>query len=115
MYKKNMREFFLFLLVLGVAFQPLLCIADTITITPPLESTTLEEFFEDLLGFLQKFAIGIAPLFIVYGAFLFLTSGGNPEQVQRAKNIIFWTFVGMAVILLVNVIVETLKKFFEMP
>ncbi len=42
---------------------------------------------------------GIAFLFLIYGGFLYLTSGGNPETLQKAKEIIVSAITGLLLII----------------
>ena len=40
----------------------------------------------------------IAVLFIVFGGFMLATSRGNPNQLQKGKDMLIWTFAGIAII-----------------
>ncbi|MDQ5914080.1 MAG: hypothetical protein QG623_699 [Patescibacteria group bacterium] len=46
----------------------------------------------------------LAVIFIMVGGFKFATSGGNKESVKSARNMIIYAMVGLAVILLSNLI-----------
>ncbi|MBU1165273.1 IPT/TIG domain-containing protein [Patescibacteria group bacterium] len=48
------------------------------------------------LGFLGVIAIGI----VLYGGFVWMTSGGSPEKVEKAKRILTNGAIGLAIILL---------------
>ncbi|MFB6181291.1 MAG: hypothetical protein ABEJ24_00120 [Candidatus Magasanikbacteria bacterium] len=41
----------------------------------------------------------IAFVLIVYGGFMIMTAGGNEEQVEDGKNILFYSVIGIAIIL----------------
>lgn len=56
----------------------------------------------DVPGFIQKFygiglsligAVGL--LFLIYGGFIVLTSGGSPDQLKKGKEYIFYAIVGI--------------------
>lgn len=56
----------------------------------------------DPIGFIQKFygwglsLIGLVGLlFLIYGGFNVLTSGGNPEKLQRGKEYILYAIIGI--------------------
>lgn len=56
----------------------------------------------DPVGFVAKFYSiglgligGVAVLFIIYGAYLILTSQGNPEQLNKGKTAIFYSIGGL--------------------
>ena len=72
----------------------------TVTFPNPLQSTTLNDIVNVLIDLLFKIGIILVPLFIIYGAFMIATAGGNPEQVSRGRKIIVWTCVGLVFLLL---------------
>jgi hypothetical protein len=55
--------------------------------------TSIAVWFEGII-----FAISI--LFILYAAFLFITAAGNEEKIGKAKSIIVFGMIGIAVALL---------------
>jgi len=64
----------------------------------PILAASLEELFRIITNFLFYLAMGIAPIMIIYAAFLILASGGNAAQVQKGKTIILWTLIAVAII-----------------
>jgi len=66
----------------------------------PLEAKDFQTIIDKLIDFLFNIAIVLAPLMVVVAGFMFITAGGNPEQLVRAKNLIIWTAVGFAILLL---------------
>ena len=57
----------------------------------------------------SKWALGLllvlAAVFIIYAAYLYLTAAGNEENVGKAKNVIIYAAIAIAVGLLSRVIV----------
>lgn len=53
---------------------------------------------------------GVAIIFFLIAAFQYFTAFGNEEKAQKAKTTIMWTIVGIVVIVLSELIVETLKS-----
>ena len=56
----------------------------------------------DPVGFVQKFYSvglsiigGVAVIFIIYGGYLYLTSRGNPIEVENGKRYIFYAIIGL--------------------
>jgi hypothetical protein len=47
---------------------------------------------------------------IVWAGFNFLTAAGNPSKVQRGKQILTWTAVGLAVIFIGGGFVDLIKS-----
>ena len=47
-------------------------------------------------------ALLIAPLLYIVAIFYFLTAAGETEKITRAKNLLFWTTIGLIVILIIR-------------
>ena len=47
-------------------------------------------------------AILIAPLLYLVAVFYFLTAAGETEKITRARNLLFWTTIGLIVILIIR-------------
>ncbi len=78
----------------------------------PLGGRTVPE----IIGFLIQAALGIsgslALLMIVYGGFLWLTAGGKTDRIEKGKQTLLWSIIGLAVIfganILANFVISTL-------
>jgi len=57
-----------------------------------------------VLLFLGLMATG----FLIYGGFLYITSAGNDENINKAKKLILYAAVGVVVILLASILVNAL-------
>ena len=68
-------------------------------LTNPLDADTLQEALDRFLNFLFFLAIALAPILIVYAAFLILASGGDAAKINRGKQIILWTLIAFALVL----------------
>lgn len=66
----------------------------------PLQAETLQEAIDALIKFLFYLAMAVAPILIVYAGFLILTAGGDATKITKAKQIILWTLIAVAIILL---------------
>ena len=75
----------------------------------PIEATSVEALIENITNWIYWIAIVVAPLMIVIGAILFMTSAGDPTKVQRAKKLIFWTVIGFAIILFSRGLIALIK------
>jgi magnesium-transporting ATPase (P-type) len=110
LYKKTL--FSIFLLSLLIPF-----LAKAITIPNPLCdpaspdcTSTFQDLIEKIINFIFYVAMAIVPIMIIVAAFYFLTSGGNPEQVNKAKKILLFTFIGLFIVLLGKGIVAIIKQ-----
>lgn len=89
---------------IGLAIQllPLMAMAQA-TDVPFQDTFTMENLIGILEAVLQWAAIIIgilAVLFILYAAFLFITSAGSDEKVGSAKKALLWGLVGIGVAIL---------------
>lgn len=70
----------------------------TYTITNPLPADDIPT----AVGLVARIFTGIcgslALIMFVYGGFLWLTSAGNSEQVEKGKKIFTWSAIGLAII-----------------
>ena len=80
------------------------------TIVNPLDAESIEELIQDVIDLLFYIGVAIAPIMIIIAAYYFLTSGGDPSKIQTAKNIIFWTAVGLLIILLARGIISVIRQ-----
>jgi len=84
----------------GVCEEP-----GTIIICPSIKAKSFADLTKSIIDFIFKIALAIAPIMIIIAGFLFVTAGGNPEQVNKAKKVILFTFIGLFVVFLSNGIV----------
>jgi hypothetical protein len=68
----------------------------------PLKIKTVGELLEAIINWLFWIALPLSVIFILYAAYLFITSGGKPEIIKKAKNTLIYTLIGFAIILLAN-------------
>ncbi len=76
------------------------CPSGTFCLPNPLKYDTFSCLIDSIIQIIFYLALAIAPLMVVYAAFLLMTAAGNPAKVTLAKNIIIWTFVGLLVVFL---------------
>lgn len=98
-------------LVLSSLILPIGVLADEIIrIENPLEAGSFETIIDNLIDFIFKIAIVLAPLMIIIGGILFVTAGGNIQQIGRARKLILWTAIGFLIVLLSKGIVGIINK-----
>lgn len=76
----------------------------------PLKADTFQELIENLIDFVFVIAVAVAPLMILVAGFLFLTAGGAPDKIGRAKQMILWTVIGFAVVMLAKGLIAVLEQ-----
>lgn len=52
----------------------------------------------------------VSVLFVVFGGFKYVTSGGDPEQIESAKGMIMNALIGLVIVLLALVIVRVVAN-----
>ncbi len=113
-----MKKFFIIYIFLAVGFLvlfPFLNYVSAIQIPNPLEYKTLGELIEAIIRFLRNLALVVAPLVIIIAAYFFLMSGGNPEKVTQAKNMILYALIGLAIILMAEGIIHLIRTVILAP
>ena len=81
-----------------------------IEIDNPLTWKSFAELTNSIINYLFYLALAITPLIIVIAGYYLLTSGGDPQKVKKAKDIIIWALVGLVVVFLSAALVSLLKK-----
>lgn len=71
-----------------------------IMIENPLQAAEFEDILDNVIDFIFQIALVLVPLMVVIAGFLFVTAGGNSEQINKAKTMIIWTVIGFLIILL---------------
>ena len=102
-----MRKIFLCLLL----SMPLLVFAEgEITISNPLTATSVEAIVNNVMDFVLKVGVALAPVMAVLAGFFYITAQGDPNKIKKANAIIFWTIVGLGIILLSKGIVVVVRQ-----
>ena len=85
----------------------------TICICNPLSADSFEDIINNIVDFIYTISLAVVPLMIVWAGVLYVTSGGNPDQITKAKNIIIYTLAGFAVVLLSKGFVVIIEQLLE--
>lgn len=70
-----------------------------IALKNPLDQDNIWDAIDAVLNFLILIAFAIAPILIIYSAFLMIFAAGDAVKINKAKSIITWTLVALAIIL----------------
>lgn len=63
-----------------------------------------QDFFRSIITVAAGFAGLIAAGFFVAGGFIYITSSGNPERLDRAKHTLLYSAIGLAIVIAAFVI-----------
>lgn len=73
------------------------------------ENASVDSLIKDriwvAIDFFIYFSVFVAVVLIVVAGYMFITSAGNPEKVQRAQKVITGAIVGMVIVFLARMIV----------
>jgi len=76
----------------------------------------VQNFITNIITVLVTLAGLVAVVFFVLGGFSYITSSGNPERLDRAKQTIMYSGIGLAVALaayvLTNIVTQIAQKSF---
>ncbi|MEX2054136.1 MAG: peptidoglycan-binding protein [Candidatus Colwellbacteria bacterium] len=72
----------------------------TFELVNPLKAGDIGEVIAKVGEFLIYISTAVLTIFILYGAFQLMTSGGNPERVEKGRKTIFWAILGFVVLLI---------------
>ena len=84
-------------------------------ITPPNPETltldSIKSWLEgDVTNLLLAIATGVAIIMMIYGGYLYLTAFGNEEQAEKGKKTIMWVVVGLVVIIIAKLIINSIEQ-----
>lgn len=89
--------------------------AENIIIDNPIKSNTFEELIASITNFVFLVSIALAPLMIILAGFYYMTANGEPEKIKKAKDIMLYTVIGIAVVLLSRAFVSMIKGVLGSP
>jgi hypothetical protein len=79
----------------------------------PLDQDNLWDAINALIDFFVVLAFAIAPVLIIYSAFLMILSHGDATKINKGKSIILWTLVALAVVLFAKGLPSIVKGMFS--
>lgn len=83
------------------------CTVNTISASPQSSQTTTcpGNVINGVTNVVVYVSGVLAVIFVMVSSYMFITSGGNPEKVKKAKNVLIYTVIGMIIIVLAKLIV----------
>ncbi|MGB2762554.1 MAG: hypothetical protein WBC21_03380 [Minisyncoccales bacterium] len=101
----------LFILSAGfILFTPL--IIQGVEIENPLDCATIDCIIISIVSFIFYIALAIAPIMFIIAGLAFVTAAGDPVKIQKAKDIVLWTVIGLVIVLLSYGIINVIKEIF---
>ncbi|MBU2101725.1 pilin [Patescibacteria group bacterium] len=75
------------------------CPDGVLCVPPILRATSTDALISSAVTFLTALAGSILVIVVLVGAFIIMTSAGNPEKIKKGRQAITWGLIGFAVIL----------------
>lgn len=106
-----MKQNYIFILIIGIIISAFLSVDNVFSaegigtggssggLYNPLRTTEIATILQKIINYLIKIGAPIVAIMVIYGGFLILTAGDNPEKVTNGKNTILYAAVGYAIIL----------------
>lgn len=89
------------LVIIALSFGVLVLGATTeVEIPNPLKVTSVSELIDRIVTYIIEIATILLPLAILYGAYLFMSAGGDTEKISQGRKTILWTVIGYGLILI---------------
>jgi len=108
---KKSVKIFIVVAFLGAALLGTSALA--VTIENPITSSSIEAVVDRIANFLILVFIPIAVIMILYGAFTFITADGDEAKIKKAKQILTWAVVGIAILLVAKSTVVVIESFLQ--
>jgi RsiW-degrading membrane proteinase PrsW (M82 family) len=81
-----------------------------VTLTSPIEATSIPEVIRRLTNFFFTLALYLLPVIIVIGGVFIITAAGNPEQIEKGKKIIILGLIGFIILLTASGIIALIRQ-----
>jgi hypothetical protein len=75
----------------------------------PIRHNTFGALFDAIISWIIDIALVIAPLIIIYGGFLHITSAGDPAKSSQGKKVILYAAIGLIVAILARSLIGILE------
>ncbi len=87
--------------VLFLLFVPIV-VTGGVTIPNPIGYDTFGELIHAIVSFIRNVALMLAPIIFIIAGLMYYFAGGDPDKAKNATNMIKWTLIGLAIILVAN-------------
>lgn len=87
----------------------LIGIAHAVTVQTDLgQANNVADYVNLIMKWVMPIVGGLAVLMLIYAGYLYMTSQGNPDSLNRAKDIIVGVVVGIILLFVIGILLNTL-------
>ena len=83
---------------------------ENVIFCPPIVHKTFGALVDAIINFIFTIAMVVAPLMVIIGAFFLLTAAGAADRIKLGKNIITYTLIGLAIVLLAKGLIAMIEQ-----
>ena len=73
-------------------------------------ATEINRLFENLLGLGTTVGVSVAAFFLMWGAFIYMSAGGSPRQMESGKSAMVNALLGLGIVLTARVIADLIRS-----
>ena len=70
----------------------------------------INTLFNNLLNVGLGVAVAVSAFFVMWGAFMYMSAGGSPHQMERGKSAIVNALAGLAIVLMARIIAGMIQS-----
>lgn len=86
-----------------------------INLVQPSRFRDLAEFVNAISGYILQLAIPLAVVLIIYAGVKFILARGNIGEVSKAKQILWYVFIGLAIVLIGRGFISLITSLISLP
>ena len=105
--------------VMGLVLAPCFVLAADLgdTDVEPIKAKAPEDYTKEqaleilprIINWVFGFLLAVVTLMIIIAAYMFVTAGGNPENVGKARNMLMYALIGLAIGIMVKGLIALLE------
>ncbi|MBI2054360.1 MAG: TrbC/VirB2 family protein [Candidatus Staskawiczbacteria bacterium] len=96
------------ILLAGIILIPVAAMAASALQQPP-EGKTFDQIISFIKGLIYTIGIALVVIMLLISGIMFITSAGDPEKVQRARNTLLYAVVGAVVLIVAASIFKVIE------
>jgi len=84
-----------------------------IEIKNPLGNATLYDLINRIINYIFTIALSVGAILFVLAGYRFIMAAGDPEKIMTAKKMVWWTIIGLIVIIASKGIMALMREIFK--
>jgi len=70
------------------------------------EGSTLWTLLDRIVAFIYIISFSVAVILFIFSGYRFIMEAGDPEKINSAKKMVWWTIIGLMIIIAANGIID---------